>query len=97
MTLLKVSPNERAAAYLTIAIDQFEDGELQTRYLREDWLAMQVKSNPLVLNHEWHARTGDSEKKDLRLTASTPLLRAFVLSQLDNRDAWMPVTFKKIR
>ena len=93
----KVSPEEPAAAYLTFAIDQLKDGELKTRHLRGDWLAMQVKSNPPVLKHEWHARTGDSEKKDLRLTASTPELRAFVLSNLDKRDAWMPVTFKKIR
>lgn len=95
--LEKASPDEPAAAYLTFAIDQLKDGELKTRHLRGDWLAMQVKSNPPVLKHEWHARTGDSEKKDLRLTASTPELRALVLSHLDKRDAWMPVTFKKIR
>ena len=95
----KVGTEELAvpALYLTYAIDQLEGDQLKTRQLRGDWLTMQVKSNPRVLKHEWHARPGDTEKNDLRLTASTPELRAFVLSQLDKRDAWMPVTFKKIR
>ena len=83
--------------YLTFAIDQLEGGKLKTRQLRGDWLYLQVKSSPQVLKHEWNARPGDPEKQDLLLTASTPELRAFVLSQLDKRDAWMPVTFKKIR
>jgi hypothetical protein len=85
------------ALYLTYAIDQWERGQLKTRQLRGDWLAMQVKSNPEVLKHEWNPRPGDPEKKDLLLTASTAELRAFVLSHLNKPDAWMPVTFKKIR
>lgn len=85
------------ALYLTYAIDQLERGHLKTRQLRGDWLAMHVKGNPQILKHEWNARLGDPEKKDLLLTASTAELRAFVLSQLDKRDAWMPITFKKIR
>ena len=95
----KASPEEftAPALYLTYAIDQLEGGQLKSRQLRGDWLAMQVKRNPEALKHEWHARPGDPEKKDLRLTASSPELRAFVLSQLANRDAWIPVTFKKIR
>jgi hypothetical protein len=83
--------------YLTLAIDQLEGEQLKVRYLRGDWLHQQVKSNPRVLKHEWYARPGESEKKDLLLTASTPELREFVLSQLDKRDTWMPMTFKKIR
>ncbi len=85
------------ARYLTFAIDQLEGGQLKARQLRGDWLAMQVKRNPEVLKHEWNARPGDPEKQDLLLTASTPDLRAFVLSQVDKRDTWLPVTFKKIR
>jgi hypothetical protein len=84
------------ARYLTFAIDQLEGGQLKARQLRGDWLAMQVKSNPEILKHEWNARPSDPKKKDLLLTASTPELRKYVLSQLDKRDAWMPVTFKKI-
>jgi hypothetical protein len=85
------------ALYLTYALDQLEGGQLKTRQLRGDWLAMQVKRKPEVLKHEWNPRPGDPQKQDLLLTAPTPELRAFVLSQLDKRDAWMPVTFKKIR
>jgi hypothetical protein len=85
------------ANYLTFAIDQLEGGHLKTRQLRGDWLAMQLKSNPQILKHEWNARPSDPEKKDLLLTASTAELRAFVLSQLDKRDAWTPLTYKKIR
>jgi hypothetical protein len=88
---------EKLAVYLTFAIDQMEGGHLKTRQLRGDWLYLQVKGNPQVLKHEWNARPGDPEKKDLLLTASTAELRAFVLSQLDKRDAWTPLTYKKIR
>ena len=95
----KAGANELAvpAIYQTYAIDQLERERLKTRHLRGDWLAMQVNSNPELLKHEWNARPGDPKKKDLLLTASRPELRAFVLSQLDKRDAWMPLTFKKIR
>ncbi len=85
------------ALYLTFAIDQLEGEQLKARYLRGDWLYQQVKSNPQVVKHEWNARPGNPEKQDLLLTESTPELRAFVLSQLGKRDAWMPITFKKIR
>jgi hypothetical protein len=83
--------------YLTFAIDHVEGEQLKTRQLRGDWLAMQVKGNPKVLNHEWNARPGAPGKQDLLITAPTPELRAFVLAQLNNQDAWTPVTFKRIR
>ncbi len=85
------------ASYITFAIDPLEGGQLKMRYLRGDWLAGQLKSNPEVVKHEWNARPGNPEKQVLLLTASTAELRAFVLSQLDKRDAWMPITFQVIR
>jgi hypothetical protein len=85
------------ALYLTFAIDQLDSGRLTTRHLRGDYLYTQVKSKPQILKHEWNARPGAPEKKDLLLTASQPELRAFVLSHLDIRDAWEPLTYKKIR
>lgn len=95
----KASPDTPAAAanYLTFAIDRFDAGKLKMRYLRGDWLAGQVIRNLSILKHEWHARPDNKEKSDLRLTAPTLELRAFVLEQLGKSEAWMPVMFKKIR
>lgn len=86
-----------ADRYLTFVFDQFAGGQLKVRYLRADWLTGQIKSNPRILKHEWIDRPGNPKIQDLLLTASTTELRAFVLSQLDKRDPWMPMTFKKIR
>ncbi len=93
----KASPDTAAAMYLTFVMDRCEGGELQMRYLLGDWLAGQLKGNPAILQHEWIARPDNKEKRDLRLTAPTAELRAFVLEHYDKREAWMPVKFKKIR
>ncbi len=93
----KASPDIAAAMYLTFVMDRCEGGELQTRYLLGDWLAGQLKKDPLILKHEWIARPDNKEKRDLRLTAPGAELRAFVLEHYDKREAWMPVKFKKIR
>jgi hypothetical protein len=83
--------------YLTYVIDQWEGGQINARLLRGDWLAGQVKGNPGIVKHEWIVRQGDSKKQDLLLTAATPELRDFILSHVDNKEAWLPGAFRKIR
>ncbi len=94
----KASPDAAAAAamYLTFAMDRCEGGNFKCEPSRR--LACRAsKKDPLILKHEWIARTNNKEKRDLRLTAPTAELRAFVPEHYDKREAWMPVVFKKIR
>ena len=85
------------AVYLTFAVDQLEGRQLTARLLSKDWLSRQFEKNPDLLKHEWHTPKGAKQKYFLLLNASTSELRSFVLSKIDKREVWDPVTFHKIR